>query len=177
MSILAALMSVASALVHSIVESRWAFGRGEVLGGVIAGLIASAIAWGVGRLVRWKRNIDDFGVLAGEYNVYEKAPSDRADGTLTLKGKSPVLDVSWTLEDGSTVRGTLTMNEQSRVTGSGSYEHRRGSAGGWGDFSVHVASRKQGAVRVLVDGRFTDQELRRQIASAWVWEMHESPRG
>jgi hypothetical protein len=39
---------------------------------------------------------------------------------------------------------------------------------------VQVASRKEGAVSLLVDGRFTDQAARQQIASAWVWEMRET---
>lgn len=170
-------MTIAGTLYHSIAGSRWSFERGEVLGGVVAGLIASGIAWGIGRLVRWRRNAGDFGVLAGTYDVFEKQPSAEAAGTVTLTGDGPVLDVVWTLEDGSEARGTLTMNEQSRVTGAGTYEHRRGTNRGWGEFTVHVASRRARAVRLLVDGRFTDQKLRQQIASAWTWEMQESTDG
>jgi hypothetical protein len=65
------------------------------------------------------------------------------------------------------------MNEQSRVTGAGSYEHFRG-AGGWGDFSVQVASRERGVVRLLVDGRYTDQANRKVVATAWVWQKAQT---
>jgi hypothetical protein len=141
----------------------------ELLGGVVAGLVASAIAWCVGRVVRWQRNRDDFGSLAGAYDVSEKE-TGLAVGTVAIHGHGPILNLEWTHPDGSQASGRIAMNEQSRVTGSGSYEHRRGSNVGWGYFMLQVASRERDAVRLLVDGTFTDQELRRQTASAWVWE-------
>ena len=159
---------------RSILELVAGVGWGDLLGGVLAGFIASTVAWGVGRIRRWRRNRDDFGRLAGEYLVSEKQPSERADGTVTLGGSGPVLDLAWTLKDGSEVRGMISMNEQSRVTGAGSYDHVRGTNYGWGYFSLQVAVRERGVVRILVDGRFTDQRTRRQIAGAWVWEMQKA---
>jgi hypothetical protein len=85
---------------------------------------------GSARAARWRRNRDDFGRLAGEYRVSEKQPSERADGTATLSGSGPMLTLAWTLEDGSEVTGTLSMNEQSPVTGAGSYEHTRAPIAG-----------------------------------------------
>lgn len=115
------------------------------------------------------RNRDDFGRLAGEYRVTQKPPSNESNGTARLSGNGPLLDLVWTFEDGSKAKGTLSMNEQSRVTGAGSYEHFRG-AGGWGDFSVQVATRERDAVRLLVDGQYTDQANRKLVATAWVWQ-------
>jgi hypothetical protein len=148
-------------------------GWGDVLGGVVAGLIASVLAWAVGRVLRWRRNRFDFGGLAGAYRVNEKW-SEKDDGTATVSGTGPLLKFTWTLADGSEVKGTLAMNEQSRVTGAGSYDHVRGNAYGWGHFTFQVAGRKQGGVRLLVDGRFTDQRARQEIAGAWLWEMDKA---
>jgi hypothetical protein len=153
-----------------LADSACGLGCGELIGGVVAGLIGSAIAWTVGRTVRSKRNRDDFGSLAGEYQVREKQPSEQPDGTVTISGSGPNLDFLWTLGNGSEARGRLAMNEQSRVTGSGSYEHRRGANRGWGDLTIQVASRERNSVRLLVDGRYTSQKDRQQVASAWVWE-------
>jgi hypothetical protein len=100
--------------------------------------------------------------------------SGQADGTATLSGNGPVLKLAWTLKDGSEVNGTLAMNEQSRVTGAGGYDHVRGTAYGWGDLSVQVAVRRRDKVRLLADGRFTDQRARQQIAGAWVWDMQKA---
>jgi hypothetical protein len=111
-------------------------------------------------VVRWKRNRDDFGSLAGSYDVNEKEPSDRADGTVVIEGNGPTLAFVWRLADGSEARGTIAMNEQSRVTGTGSYEHFRDGKLGWGDLWLQVASRERDAVRLLVDGRYTKQEAR-----------------
>jgi hypothetical protein len=149
-------------------------GWSDLLGGVVAGVIASTIAWGISRLYRLRRNRIDFGRLAGEYRVREKQPSEEADGTVTLRGNGPVLDLAWTLGDRSEVRGTVSMNEQSRVSGAGSYDHVRGENYGWGYFSLQVAEGERGPIRLLVDGRFTDQKARQQIAGAWVWEMQKA---
>lgn len=137
--------------------------------GVLAGVIAAGIAWGIGRTIRWGRNLNDFGRLAGEYRVIEK--QGRTDGTVIITGNGSQLGFIWTMRDKSTVEGTLAMNEQSRVTGAGSYTHSRGESYGWGDLSFQVAARKRGAIRLLVDGRFTNTTSRSHVASAWVWEM------
>ena len=149
-------------------------GWGDVLGGVAAGLIGSFLAWAVGRAIRWRRNRIDFGGLAGEYRVSDKGLSETANGAATLSGTGSVLEFAWTLEDGSEIEGTLAMNEQSRVTGAASYDHVRGSAYGWGDFSFQMAGRERPGVRLLVDGRFTDQRTRQQVAGAWVWDMQKA---
>jgi len=148
-------------------------GWGDVLGGVVAGLIASFLAWAVSKALRWRRNRLDFGGLAGEYRVSEKGRSETGNRTATLTGAGPLLKFAWTLKDGSEIKGTLAMNEQARVTGAGSYDHVRGSAYGWGGLSFQVAGRERSSVHLLVDGWFTDQTARQQIASAWVWKMHE----
>lgn len=140
----------------------------------MAGLIASAFAWAIGLALRLKRNRDDFGSLAGKYSVNEKEPSQRPDGTVVIDGNGPNLNFVWTFADGTEARGQIAMNEQSRVTGSGSYEHVRDERHGWGDVWLQVGSRERDAVRLLVDGRYTNQEKRLGVASAWVWEMETS---
>jgi hypothetical protein len=42
---------------------------------------------------------------------------------------------------------------------------------GWGYLTVQVASREEGAIRLLVDGRYTDPDGRTEVPTAWVWEM------
>jgi hypothetical protein len=149
-------------------------GRGfgwDLAGGVIAGLIAAGIAWGIGFALRVRRNRSRFGRLAGTYRVFEKQPSRKGAGTVEVTGNGPTLDFAWTLADGSKAAGQIAMNEQSGVTGSGSYEHTRGANQGWGYLSVQVASRERGAARLLVDGTYTRQKTRDEVATAWVWEM------
>jgi hypothetical protein len=68
------------------------------------------------------------------------------------------------------------MNEQSRLDGTGSYDHVRGSNEGWGHLTVHVQSRERDAARLLVDGLYTRQRCRDVVATAWIWEMRPPRR-
>lgn len=157
-------------------DGLWGFGWADFLGGIAAGLIATGIVWVATSLLRRKRNRDAFGPLIGTYKVTRKHPSDQPDGEVTIKGDGPILTLDWTLASGSRAEGTLAMNEQSRITGAGSYEHVQG-APGWGYLTVHVASRKKGAARLLVDGRYTREAKRDEVSTAWVWEMPSAPAG
>jgi hypothetical protein len=143
-----------------------AFDWSGISGGVLAGLLAALIAWAVGRGLRRRRNRADFGSLSGGYQVAEKS-TDEVAGTATLTGNGPSLHLSWVMEDGTVATGTIVMNEQSRVDGSGSYTHDTESGLGWGYLRVRVASRDPVVLRV--DGTFTDQRARSEVASAWVW--------
>jgi hypothetical protein len=149
----------------------WYLDWNEVKGGVVAGLLGAFIAWGIGRLIREKRNRDDFGRLAGDYDVMDKADRTQVIATATIKGRGPRLEMTWQWNDGSLVTGQVSMNEQSRVTGAGSYTHVRGSALGWGSIYVQVADHDRRVL--LVDGTFTDSDSRQQVASAWVWRRRE----
>ena len=146
-------------------------GGSEIVGGVVAGLIASAIAWVVLRGLRWKRDRDDFGVLSGDYRVIEKPPWEQAQGTVTITVNGSILAFEWTWLDGSEARGTIAMDERSRVTGLGSYEHTRHGSTGWGYLSIRIASREPNAARILVDGWYTDKEQYQRVATAWFWDM------
>jgi len=53
------------------------------------------------------------------------------------------------------------------VAGAGSYTHETLSGNGWGNLRVRVASRDP--VVLQVDGTYTDQRPRSEIATAWVW--------
>lgn len=152
-------------------EIVWGVGWGDLLGGIVAGLIGAAIVGAFAWWRRRRRDRADFGSLAGSYAVTEKQPSQRAEGTVTVTGDGPLLSFEWTTADGSQAHGTLAMNEHSRVTGTGSYEQVRGLNHGWGYLTVYVASREQGAARLLVDGRYTRQANRDEVSTAWVWEM------
>ena len=68
------------------------------------------------------------------------------------------------------------MNEQSRLTGAGGYQHERGGLG-WGHLAVVVASRGENTARLLLDGRYTDQDTRDLVATAWVWDMKSPTKG
>lgn len=140
----------------------------NVLGGVFAAFAYALILW----WRRRERNLDDFGRLAGKYRVTQKW-SEEPQGTVTLSGNGPKLDFVWTMEDGSAPTGKLWMNEQTRLTGAGSYQHRR-TGFGWGELTVQVADRERGAVRLLVDRQFTDPTAHQPVAEAWVWEMHHA---
>jgi hypothetical protein len=91
----------------------------DIWGGVVAGLIASLIVWGFSSGRRRWRNRADFGSLAGDYEVEEKA-TNKPEGTATLTGTGPTLGLRWVLEDGTVTMGTIVMNEASRVDGAGS---------------------------------------------------------
>lgn len=162
---------VACALVANHGEIVRGIGWGEVLGGIVAGLLASAVIAVAARCWRRHRDRKDFGCLAGTYDVTEKQPTEQPDGMVEVAGDGPVLTFVWTFGDGSVAEGALTMNEQSRVTGAGSYKHVRGSNLGWGYVTLIVASRGKDAAQLLVDGRYTRQKHRDEIATAWVWEM------
>jgi hypothetical protein len=114
-------------------DDSWAAGFGaDLLGGILAGLIGSAIVLAAGWWWRRRRNRADFGCLAGTYNVTEKQPSQKPEGTVTINGDGPLLAFVWTTADGSNAEGMLTMNEQARTTGTGSYARRsrvRGASG------------------------------------------------
>jgi hypothetical protein len=140
----------------------------DYVGGILAGLIASLIAYGFVTARRLKRNDEYFACLAGTYDVTEKQRETRREGTVTITGNGPLLDFVWTLANGRVARGTLAMNEQSRVTGSGGYEHE---PDGWGYLDVRVASRTPGTARLLVDGRYTRPDHGDEWARARVWEM------
>lgn len=114
------------------------------------------------------RNRADFGCLAGEYDVTVKS-TEEAEGTATLTGSGPILALRWVLADATVATGTIVMNEQSRVDGSGSYTHDTETGPGWGYLRVLVESRDPAVLRV--DGTFTDQDERREIATAWVWRQ------
>ena len=140
----------------------------EIVGGVLAGLIATAIVGGFAWLRRYVRNRADFGSLAGEYEVTTKS-TDEAEGMATLSGTGPILGLRWVLANGTVATGTVVMNEQSRVDGSGSYTHDTETGPGWGYLRVRVDSRDPAVLRV--DGTFTDQDVRTEIATAWVWRQ------
>lgn len=147
----------------------WAAGFGvDLLGGVLAGLIGTAIIYGFSKVRQQRRNSADFGCLAGVYDVTVKQ-SDEPEGSVMITGDGPLLSFAWKMDGGTDAVGTIAMNEQSRVTGSGSYEH----GDGWGYLTVQVASRERGAARLLVDGRYTRQKERDEVSTAWVWEMSE----
>ena len=97
-----------------------------------------------------------------------KYPSNQPDGKAKVSRDGATLGFVWTFPDGTEATGTLAMNEQSRVTGSGSYKHLRGALG-WGYLTAHVASREKDAAQLLVDGRYTLD--RGDVSTAWVWEM------
>jgi hypothetical protein len=66
-------------------DDSWAAGFGaDLLGGILAGLIGSAIVLAAGWWWRRRRNRADFGCLAGTYNVTEKQPSQKPEGTVTI---------------------------------------------------------------------------------------------
>jgi hypothetical protein len=73
-------------------DDSWAAGFGaDLLGGILAGLIGSAIVLAAGWWWQRRRNRADFGCLAGTYNVTEKQPSQKPEGTVTINGDGPLL--------------------------------------------------------------------------------------
>jgi hypothetical protein len=154
-------------------DAWWNISGSEITGGVIAGLIGVLIAWVIGRAIRWKRDWDDFGNLVGNYVVTEKGGLGRAVAEATITGHGATLAMEWRWDDGSVVAGRIVMNQQSRVTGSASYTHRRGSATGWGYLQLQVAT--PGRDVLLVDGVFTEPAARQQVASAWILEKRQEP--
>jgi hypothetical protein len=145
----------------------WVLGWADFFGGVLAGLIASGIgATAVWCWRGWQRSAA-FDPLVGIYGVTRKYPSNEHEGVVRVTRDGATLRFVWAFPDGTQALGTFAMNEQSRMSGSGSYKHFRGAAG-WGFLIVHVASRERDATELLVDGRYTQD--RDEVSTAWVWE-------
>jgi hypothetical protein len=149
-------------------SSWWCVTWGDIAGGVVAGLIAALIAWAIGRGLRERRNRRDFGRLAGDYDVTVKLEGT-PEGVVTLRRRGSNLDLTWVLANDTIATGTLAMNEQSRVTGSGSYVHETASGTVGGELHVQVAPPDT----LFVDGVYTQQQARETVATAWVWRRRK----
>ena len=109
----------------------------DVLGGVLAGLIATAIWVVCDRVRRFVRLRAKFGRYAGSYSVTAKEEVEPRSERVAITVKGNVLAVRFeNLPPGDSVSGRILMDDQLR--GEGHYWHVKGGAQLWGFWDVQA---------------------------------------
>src|ERR1700758_5359108 len=139
----------------------------DVLGGVIAGLIATAIWFVAARVVELVR----LWRYRGRYTATRK---DEADA----RPEKPVLSAKWRwnalrfvlevrmdgLPAGDWIKGDVCLDDQfSAVT---RYHHMKGGKKLWGVWTLHVAD----ARTIVVDTNYLDASTRQPVFQSALWE-------
>jgi hypothetical protein len=131
---------------------------GDLLTGVVAGVVA-AIIWALLVLAyRWWRRRQNFQHLQGIYGVTRKSTGESQPETVSICVHGNVLRVEYVgLDDEGIASGEIVMNEQLPSSGRGHYRHDTpGRKRGWGFYDIQVVD--DGTI--LVHSTFSDTSER-----------------
>jgi hypothetical protein len=140
----------------------------DLLVGVLAGVVASAIWWALAWSDRRRRLRRDFGHLAGKYRVTRKLSDLPEPGTvlITVSGNTLRAHQFEGLPDGDSITGEISMNEHLPNTGRGHYAHVKGGKRLWGFWDIQVDD----GDTLLVHTTYANYKTHVAVVSGFVWE-------
>src|SRR3954451_18738552 len=141
----------------------------DVWGGVVAGLIATAIWVFVDRSRRFIRVRRKFGRYAGCYLIAGKEELTPRPERVAIEVKGNVLAIEFeNLPPGDSVSGRIVMDELLR--GEGHYRHVKGGVQLWGFWDIQVRDKRT----LLVHTTFSRSGTDTLVLEGFRWERTEA---